>query len=105
MNDYMSDDGANETIICLCEDLTLAEIKKAIAEHGLRSFDEVKRVTRCGMGPCQGKSCRKMVERMLAKKTGKSISALEHTTFRQPTKPIDIKVLAEAWEEDENKKQ
>jgi len=101
MNDSMSDnDAVDETIICRCEDLTLAEIKKAIDEHGLRSFDEVKRITRCGMGPCQGKSCRKMVERMLAKKTGKSVSALEHTTFRQPTKPVDIKVLAEAWEDE-----
>jgi len=99
----MSDDkdNANETIICRCEDLTLEEIEKAIDDHGLRSFDEVKRITRCGMGPCQGKTCRKMVERMLSKKTvNGGISALEHTTFRQPTKPVDVKVLAEAWEDE-----
>ena len=100
MSESKKDD---DIIICRCEDLRRSDILKAIREHGLTSFDEVKRVTRCGMGPCQGKTCRRLVERIIAKNAGKSIEDLEPATFRQPTKPIDIKVLARAWGEEEEK--
>ena len=43
------------TIICRCSDVTLKEIRELIKD-GYVTFDEIKRITRAGMGPCQGLS-------------------------------------------------
>lgn len=45
-------DADNAIIVCRCEDVTLGEIRKAIRE-GATTLDEVKRITRAGMGPCK----------------------------------------------------
>lgn len=41
----------NETLVCRCEDVPLS----ALREH--RSWRGAKLLTRCGMGPCQGRIC------------------------------------------------
>lgn len=41
----------DDTFVCRCEDVPLA----ALREH--RSWREAKLLTRCGMGPCQGRIC------------------------------------------------
>jgi NADPH-dependent 2,4-dienoyl-CoA reductase/sulfur reductase-like enzyme len=40
-----------ETLVCRCEDVTHAELKKCV------SWREAKLHTRCGMGACQGRVC------------------------------------------------
>ncbi|MCK5596510.1 MAG: (2Fe-2S)-binding protein, partial [Candidatus Eisenbacteria sp.] len=45
-----------DVIICRCEDVTYGEIVDVIDE-GLTTTEEIKRVLRCGMGPCQGRTC------------------------------------------------
>lgn len=85
---------ANETIICRCEDVTLAEVEEAI-DDGLVTPDEIKRIKRCGMGHCQGRTCLSQIIRLIVKKTGKKASEVAPTTFRPPTKPVRLKVLAE----------
>jgi NADPH-dependent 2,4-dienoyl-CoA reductase/sulfur reductase-like enzyme len=52
-----------ETIVCRCEDVTLARLQ---AESGWRS---AKLQTRCGMGPCQGRICGGAVEFLLGWRT------------------------------------
>jgi NAD(P)H-nitrite reductase large subunit len=47
------DDGL---LVCRCEEVTEREIIEAI-EAGCRTMAEVKRMTRAGMGPCQGRTC------------------------------------------------
>jgi NADPH-dependent 2,4-dienoyl-CoA reductase/sulfur reductase-like enzyme len=47
---------AGETIVCRCEDVTLARLE------GASSWREAKLHTRCGMGPCQGRVCGPAVE-------------------------------------------
>ena len=46
----------DETLLCRCEEVSLDEIKTAIA-NGARTLGEVKMVTRVGMGNCQGRMC------------------------------------------------
>lgn len=46
-------DGA---FLCLCEDVYVRDIKRAIAE-GYRDIELIKRHTGAGTGPCQGKLC------------------------------------------------
>ena len=54
-----------ETIVCRCEDVTRAEIDAA-CDAGARDVNQLKHFTRCGMGPCQGRSCGEAVAELLA---------------------------------------
>jgi len=91
----MSNKDDENTIICRCEDITLKEIKDLI-KKGFKTVDEIKRISRCGMGPCQGRTCRQIIMREIAKATGKDIRDVKVSTFRPPTKNIKIGILAEA---------
>lgn len=58
-------------IICRCEVVTEAEIRRAIRRPvGARSVDGVKRRTRAGMGRCQGGFCLPRVAAIIAEETG-----------------------------------
>jgi Fe-S-cluster-containing hydrogenase component 2 len=53
----------DEAIICRCERITAGEIKAAIRE-GVRDMNQLKAITRTGMGSCGGKTCRPMIWRI-----------------------------------------
>ena len=88
----------NETIICRCEDITLEQIRACIAE-GYQTIDEIKRVTRAGMGPCQGRTCRLLIAQELSRALGIPMEEVLMPTFRPPTKPITMGALADAYNE------
>lgn len=46
----------DETIICRCERVSLGEIRRAI-RGGMRDLNQLKAVTRAGMGACGSKTC------------------------------------------------
>lgn len=79
----------DNTIICRCEELTLGEIREYIRK-GYHTLDEIKRVSRAGMGPCQGRTCRQLIMQEIAKATGESIAELRVSTFRPPAKPLKL---------------
>ncbi len=87
---------ANNTdkIVCRCEDITESEILEAIAQ-GATTADEVKRLTRAGMGHCQGRTCRRLVNQMLARTLGQKPEDQRPITQRAPLQPLSIKALAE----------
>ena len=85
---------AKETIderilICRCEDITLAEIRKIIAD-GFRTIDEIKRVSRAGMGPCQGRTCRLLIAQEISRHYGIPMEEVLMPTFRPPVKPVKL---------------
>jgi hypothetical protein len=43
-------------VICPCEGATVAAVDEAVG-LGLTDLSSIKVVTRCGMGPCQGRVC------------------------------------------------
>ena len=45
------------TYVCHCEDVDLDTILKAVGDRKYISVDELKHITRMGMGPCRGKRC------------------------------------------------
>ena len=58
-------------IVCRCETVTEAEIRRAIRRPvGARTIDGVKRRTRAGMGRCQGGFCCPRVAQILSEETG-----------------------------------
>jgi len=50
----------DETIICRCERVSLGEIRRAI-RSGIRDLNQLKAVTRAGMGACGAKTCSSML--------------------------------------------
>ncbi len=84
---------ASRTIICRCEDVTLDDLRRLL-QSGYTSPDELKRVSRCGMGPCQGKTCRELVVAEIARYLGEDPGDVPLATFRPPTKPAKIGLIA-----------
>jgi sarcosine oxidase, subunit alpha len=52
----------DDTIVCRCERVTMGEIKAAI-RAGSRDINEIKALTRAGMGACGSKTCGSLVLR------------------------------------------
>lgn len=90
LDDYFGD----PAMVCRCEEITLGEIRRLIAE-GYRSVDEIKRISRCGMGPCQGKTCGQIVMRELAAHTSAAPEDLKPATCRPPVKPVRLDFFLE----------
>ena len=80
---------SDNTIICRCEDLTLGDIRKAIAE-GCETVDEIKRVTRAGMGPCQGRTCASLIAAELSRYYKIPMEDIIRPTFRPTIKPVKL---------------
>lgn len=83
----------DDIIICRCEEITKGEIRKAVHE-GMRTTNEIKRWLRCGMGLCQGQTCQRNVQNIVAKELGISVADLGMLTGRSPNRPVIMKVFA-----------
>jgi len=84
--------GDEDIVICRCEEVDRSEILRAI-EEGARTVDGVKRRTRAGMGLCQGKTCRRIVARIIAKETNQRIEEIMPSRYRPPVRPIALGIL------------
>jgi bacterioferritin-associated ferredoxin/ferredoxin len=60
---YQREIPPDEAIICRCERITAGEIKAAI-RAGVRDMNQLKAITRAGMGSCGSKTCRPMIWRI-----------------------------------------
>jgi NADPH-dependent 2,4-dienoyl-CoA reductase/sulfur reductase-like enzyme len=83
----------DDTVICRCEELTLRDIKNAIRK-GTIEMNELKRMTRMGMGRCQGRMCAPAVQEIIARQTDTPAAEIEYLNQRPPTKLVSIDVLA-----------
>ncbi len=83
----------DDTVICRCENITVGEIRRVVAE-GVTDVNEVKIITRCGMGPCQGRMCGPA----LAEVVGHALSVSPEKTgllrIRPPLKPVPLEEIA-----------
>ncbi len=82
----------DNTIICRCEDLTLGRLRELI-NAGYTTVDEIKRISRAGMGPCQGRTCRALIEREIAALTGVPIREQAPAKYRQPSRPVTFAAI------------
>lgn len=81
------------TVICKCEEINVAEVETAV-KLGAETIDDVKRLTRCGMGPCQAKTCMPLIAEAIHELTGKPLAEIRPMRNRIPLRPITIEVLA-----------
>ncbi|MCP3943569.1 MAG: FAD-dependent oxidoreductase [Desulfobacteraceae bacterium] len=83
----------DETMICRCENITVGEIRRVVAQ-GVKDVNEVKVITRCGMGPCQGRMCGPA----LAEVVGQALSICPEDAgllrIRPPVKPVPLEEIA-----------
>ncbi|KYK29274.1 MAG: (2Fe-2S)-binding protein [Theionarchaea archaeon] len=80
-------------IVCRCEDITKEEIAEAL-DQGYKTLEELKRVLRCGMGPCQGRTCTPLIARVVAEKMGKSVADVSRPVTRPPLQPLPLSTFA-----------
>lgn len=101
--------------VCQCEAVTARDIldvrpprylgrtgEGRNASHDLRSLlregppdpDQVKRLTRAGMGLCQGRRCREQVAALLALGTGTALHEIAPATHRAPVRPLPLAAAA-----------
>jgi NADPH-dependent 2,4-dienoyl-CoA reductase/sulfur reductase-like enzyme len=78
-----------ETIICRCEELTLAEIESGF-DQDTQSVGAAKRATRAGMGRCQGRYCGPVLAALAAARRTLPLDEAAHWAPRPPVKPIRI---------------
>lgn len=69
-----------------------------MVEDGFTTVDEIKRITRAGMGPCQGKTCGQIILREISAMTGKPIEELTLGTYRPPVKSVKLGEIAKTAE-------
>jgi NADPH-dependent 2,4-dienoyl-CoA reductase/sulfur reductase-like enzyme len=84
---------ADDVIVCRCEEVTAARIRKAVA-IGATGPNQVKSFERCGMGPCQGRMCGLTVSETIADARGVSPADVGYFRLRAPIKPITMAELA-----------
>ena len=86
-------DGRGKSFVCVCEDVTTKDMKRAIAE-GFDSIELAKRYTTVTMGPCQGKLCHLPSIRLYAHERRAYEAAIGTTTARPPSAPVELGLLA-----------
>lgn len=111
--------GGSEVPVCPCEEVTRADLiglrpprflKRESERRDGRSLgtlapdtpvnpDQVKRLTRAGMGHCQGRLCREQVALLLAEASGSDIAEMPLMSYRPPVRPLPLRVL---WSHDES---
>ncbi len=108
-----------ETIVCLCEEVTRADLigvqppryldrpermtqrsLSTLLDDGPAHPDQIKRLTRAGMGQCQGRRCRDQVACLLAEQQGVPLDRVPVASVRTPVRPVPLAILAD-WRESE----
>ena len=83
-----------DIIICRCEDVTLEDLHQAF-EQGITTFEDLKRILRVGMGPCQGNTCQLLVQRELAKYLKKPLKEIPTHKVRPLITGVKLKSIVE----------
>ena len=106
--------GDDQVQVCLCEEVTRAELlgvspprylgcksdkvaarnSKTLLADGPLHPDQIKRLTRAGMGVCQGRRCREQIALTLAIDSRAAVSEIPLASYRAPVRPIPLGVLA-----------
>ncbi|MBN2540462.1 MAG: (2Fe-2S)-binding protein [Bacilli bacterium] len=87
-----------DKIICRCEDVTLEELKDCF-KAGYTTFEEIKRILRIGMGPCQGQTCANLIQREIAIYLKQPVESIPTQKTRPLTSGVILKDIAESHDE------
>ncbi len=105
-------EGGGDMQVCRCEAVTAREILqvrpprylgaapsprndaslRALLGEGPPNPDLIKRLTRAGMGVCQGRRCREQIACLLALGSGQAMQAIPLATYRAPVRPLPLRL-------------
>jgi len=85
---------APDTTVCRCENVASATLDAAI-DGGCLTIGAVKRRTRLGMGPCQGRYCVPIALSRLAARRGRAAGEFDRPAPRPPVRPLTVAELAD----------
>jgi NADPH-dependent 2,4-dienoyl-CoA reductase/sulfur reductase-like enzyme len=83
----------DDTVICRCEEVTLKQLKAALADDTIQMKD-FKRMTRMGMGPCEGRMCGPSMIEMIRHRLNAAAEDVGCLKPRPSIKPVALGVLA-----------
>lgn len=81
------------TIACRCEEVSLGQLRDAI-DQGFDSLGALKRMTRLGMGRCQGRYCACIASKLVHEVTGQMREPEQLFAPRLPAKPVPAACMA-----------
>ncbi len=84
---------ADDTIICRCEEATAGAVRRACREAS-PTLATVKRLTRAGMGRCQGRFCAGPLTRLVEAEGGPAPDVSAFFAPRPPARPVPLGALA-----------
>ena len=84
----------DDVVICRCERVTAGEIR-ALIRKGYRDVNEIKTVTRAGMGSCGAKTCAALIRRLF-REEGIPDAAVVEGTRRPLFMEVPLAVFAGA---------
>lgn len=87
-------------IACRCEELTFGDLAEAV-EDGAAGLGSIKRATRAGMGPCQGRYCGAGTRDLLRARAESGAGEDAYWAPRPPVKPVAIADLIAGLQRDE----
>lgn len=108
--------GGQDVIACACEEVSrrdLLEVQPprylqaptekhnslaSLGADGPVNQDQIKRLTRACMGPCQARRCREQVAMIMAIGTDRPLASIALAGYRAPVRPLPLGVLAAAEE-------
>ncbi|MBY9018931.1 MAG: (2Fe-2S)-binding protein, partial [Candidatus Lokiarchaeota archaeon] len=81
----------DDVIVCRCERVSVGEIRKWI-RYGIKDFNELKALTKVGMGACGGKTCTPLINRIFREE-----GVLPEEVIPGSNRPLFIEVLMSAF--------
>ena len=84
----------HDVTICRCESVTDSTLR-ALIDSGVHDLNELKRRSRAGMGPCQGRYCAGSLINLLRDHTDVMESAATSFTAQNPVKPVTVADIVE----------
>ena len=71
---------SEDEMVCLCERVTAGEVISLIRK-GITDLNQIKAITRAGMGPCGSKTCDNLIKQLF-RQEGIPLSEIEPNTRR-----------------------
>ena len=76
-----------DPIVCRCERVRLSAIIDSLEQFHAKSSQEIKMLTRAGMGLCGGRTCSGLLTRVICARTGWRPADVMPTRRRPPVRP------------------
>ncbi|MDP2738753.1 MAG: 2Fe-2S iron-sulfur cluster-binding protein [Pseudorhodobacter sp.] len=86
-----------DTLVCPCMDVSAGELLAHI-DAGVDDPEVLKRLTSCGMGPCQGWPCWNSMIALLAARTDRDPALFRRPSARAPRRALTVAQAATLWD-------